>query len=67
MRTFKDYDTGIVILHNGDCSGDARIVRPDGAEFEVPCRVLVAFAHGAAVDQIIGLLEQLPPPPRGSR
>lgn len=65
---FTEPETGVQvnIHHNGDYSGDAKVVivrpsaeRPDADEewFTVPCAALIKFAGEAVRDKIIALIE----------
>lgn len=67
MHTFEykaDDNRKVVILHNGDMSGDAilKVVQDNPKqswETKLPCAALVAFSRAATLHEITTLMEQL--------
>lgn len=68
--SYRDPATGAEyrIHHNGDYSGDARVVLDVSAAagantqpltFWIPCQALIQFAGEAVKDKIVGLIEEL--------
>lgn len=65
MHTFEhttNDGVNVVINHNGDYSGDAKVristAGGDAVSVEIPCEALVAFCGEAVKDILISALEQ---------